>query len=121
MSGHDHIEQQSDSIESGKIIAIGVSALAIFALGIVWAVQIQKDSLGSIHTVSQVPAGNVDEVGIVYQQSFDRDYGHRLLVETQARLDSVGWVDQAKNKVHIPIDRAIDDYLADEAKNGGKL
>ena len=58
---------------------------------------------------------------MVFQQSFDRDYANTLLTETQARLDSVGWVDQKSKKVHIPIERAIKDYLAAEEKNGGKL
>jgi hypothetical protein len=120
---HDELKQHPDTIESGKIILIGVSALAIFALGIVWAVQIQRDSAGSIRAYlpSQVPAGNQDQIGMVFQQSFDRDYGQTVLTEAQERLDSVGWVDQKSKKVHIPIERAMKDYLAAEEKNGGKL
>lgn len=122
-AGHDEIRQETDKIETGKIVVIGVSALAIFAAGIVWAVMIQRDSIGSLrpYEPSQVPAGNRDQIGMVFQQSFDRDYGRRLLVSAHRKLDSVGWVDEKAKKVHIPIDRAIDDYLAEEAKNGGKL
>jgi hypothetical protein len=126
---HDELKQHPDSIESGKIIVVGVSALVIFALGIVWAVFIQRDSIaklegtatGTIYSPSQVPSGDRDEVGMVFQQTFDREYGQTVLMEAQERLDSVGWVDQKTKKVHIPIERAIKDYLAAEEKNGGKL
>jgi hypothetical protein len=119
---HD-LHQHPDKIESGKVIAIGVTALAIFALGIVWAIWIQRESMGTIrsYTPEQVPVGKQDEIGIVYQTSFDKAFAAKLLQEHQAHLDSVGWVDQNAKKAHIPIERAIKDYVADAEKSGGKL
>jgi hypothetical protein len=121
MSGD--LRQEGDSIESGKIITIGVVALVIFALGIVWAIAIQRESEGSIRTYTpeQVPVGKQDEIGIVYQTPFERNFASKLLADTQARLDSVGWVDEKARKAHIPIDRAIKDYVAESERNGGKL
>ena len=33
---------------------------------------------------------------------------------------TVGWVDQKAGKVHVPIDRAIKDYIADAQAKGGR-
>jgi hypothetical protein len=122
-AGHDPLVQEKDKIESGTIIGVGVTALVIFALGVVWAIQIQRDSTGTIrsYTPEQVPVGKVDEVGIVYQSAFDRAFADKLHAEQRAHLDSVGWVDQKAKKAHIPIERAIKDYVAEAEKNGGKL
>lgn len=121
--GHDELKQEKDTIESGTIIGVGVTALAIFAIGIVWAIQIQRESSGTIrsYTPEQVPVGKQDEIGMVYQTSFDRSFATHLLAEHQAHLDSVGWVDEGAKKVHVPISRAILDYVAESEKAGGKL
>ncbi len=117
----DDLHQEADKIESGKIITIGVTALVIFALGVVWAIQIQRDSAGTIrsYTPDQVPVGDREEIGIVYQQTFERGMAARLLAEHQAHLDSVGWVDERARKVHVPIDRAVKDFVADAERRGG--
>ncbi len=122
-SEHEQLRQEVDKIDTKTIIAVGFTALAIFAVGIVWAIQIQRDTNGNLlsYTPAQVPALQHDEVGMVYQASFTKDFAQKLLTEHQARLDSVGWVDQKAKKVHIPIERAIKDYLATAEQNGGKL
>jgi hypothetical protein len=122
MSGHVH--QEADKIESGRIIMVGVTALTIFALGIVWAIWIQRESTGGIRTFTpeQVPVGKQDEIGIVYQPQFELgDFASRQNAKFNEHLSSVGWVDQAAHKVHIPIERAMKDYVADAERNGGKL
>ena len=120
---HEQLRQEVDKIDSKMIIAIGVTALVIFGIGVVWAIQIQRDSAGTIrsYTAAQVPKTTPDEVGIVYQAQFSADFAPKLLAAHQAYLDSVGWVDQPTKRVHIPIDRAIKDYLATAEQNGGKL
>lgn len=126
--GHDLVQEQ-DRVETRTIVTIGVVALAIFGLGILWAVQIQKDSTaiageaGTIRsfTPEQVPVGKRDEIGIVYQTSFDRAFADKLKVEQSDYLNEVGWVDEGHKKVHIPIKRAMQEYLAESEKAGGKL
>ena len=107
--GHDELKQEQDRIETGTILGIGVTALVIFAIGIIWAIQIQRDAAGSIRSYSpeQVPVGKQDEIGMVYQTSFDSAFAEHLLAKHQAHLDGVGWVDEGKKKVHIPIQRAM--------------
>ena len=58
---------------------------------------------------------------MVWQSAFENDFGPKLLAQHQAQLDSVGWVDQNAKKVHVPIERAIKDYVAETERNGGKL
>jgi len=127
--GHDELRQEQDRVESKSIVTIGVVALSIFGLGILWAVQIQKDStaqyegVGTIRsfTPDQVPVGKRDEIGIVYQTSFDSAFAAKLKAEQTDYLNGVGWVDKDQKKVHIPIKRAMQEYLAESEKAGGKL
>jgi hypothetical protein len=122
-AGHDEFRQEEDHIESGTIVAIGVIALAIFGAGIFWAVQIQKESTGTVRsfTPDQVPVGKRDEVGMVYQSSFENAFADKLKAEQSAYLDETGWIDPVAKKVHIPIERAMKEYLAESEKAGGKL
>jgi hypothetical protein len=122
-AGHDPLRQEEDKIESGTIVAVGVIALAIFGVGIFWAVSIQKDSTGSVrsYTPEQLLGGKRDEVGMVYQSSFENDFAAKLKVEQSDYLNEIGWVDPVAKKVHIPIDIAMKEYLAESEKAGGKL
>lgn len=123
MSSHDQIRQEEDKIDTRTIVGVGVAALLIFGVGVFWAVAIQVDSSGAIrsYTPAQVPEKCQDEVGMVYQTSFNSDFARRLQLEQTNQLNSVGWVDRASNKVHVPIERAIRDYVAEAEKADGKL
>ena len=122
MSGE--IKQEVDRVESGRVIMIGVTALVIFALGIVWAIWIQRESIGTIrsYTPEQVPEGRKDEIGMVFQPAFEYgNFAEKTTKKALWRLDHYGWSDEQAKKAHIPIDRAIDEYVAESMKNGGKL
>ena len=135
-AGHGLV-QEVDSVQSGTIIAVGVTALILFALGIVWAVHIQRETTAIIFeqtgsdagtagtvrsfTPEQVPVGRRDEIGMVYQSSFDSDFAAKLKAAQLEHMESVGWVDEKTKRVHVPIERAMKDYLAEVEKDGGKL
>jgi hypothetical protein len=119
-SEHDpHGSQSEDHIDFGKVIAVGVTSLIVFALGIWWAAGIlhhetkrAEDSTGLAHQ----PLLGKPEIGIVDQVPFNGD--HRLAdwrQERTARLNSYGWIDRAKGIAHVPIERAM------EAAAGGAL
>ncbi len=120
---HEQLKQEVDKIDSKMIIGVGAVALVIFGLGIVWAINIQKDSAGTLlsYTEEQKDIPIRDEVGMVYQTAFDKDFAAKLAAEHQAHLDSVGWVDQAAKKAHIPIAEAMKAYVAKAEQSGGKL
>ena len=123
MSDHDLLVQEQDKVDSKTVVGVGVAALVIFAVGIFWSISILRESNGTIrsYTPEQVPAGKQDEIGMVYQVSFGADFAAKLAAEQRGYLESTGWVDKAHGKVHIPIDRAILDYVEDAEKAGGKL
>jgi hypothetical protein len=122
-SNHDHNNHGSDDeIDFGKVIAVGVISLIVFALGTVWAVAIFKResartqaSSGAYHQ----PLLGQSEVGIVDQVLFEGD--HRLAdwkTERKSRLDGYGWIDRSKGVAHIPIDKAIDEVVAGALPEG---
>jgi|KBSMisStaDraftv2_1062788.scaffolds.fasta_scaffold121796_3 hypothetical protein len=115
-----HGSDASDEIAYGKVIAVGVVSLAIFALSTVWAAWILGHETKKVEQATgatQRPERVVhEEIGIVDQVPFSIDTRlHRWRAEHNAVLNGYGWVDRAKGVAHVPIDSAI------EAVAGGKL
>jgi hypothetical protein len=109
---HEH----ADGMNLGKIIVVGVVALAVFTAGIIWAYFLMKGFRSDIHKNGEAaPATELGkkEIGIVDQVLFSDD--HRLedwKAAHRKRLDGVGWVDKAKGIVHIPIEQAMQKVVA---------
>jgi hypothetical protein len=126
MSGHDkshhdqHAHGGEDEIAYGKVIAVGVVSLTIFALSILWAARIlsreterNEEATGVTHRPSRVEQ---EEIGIVDQVPFSIDKRlHRWKAEHAARLNGYGWTDRSKGIAHVPIEQAM------EAVAGGAL
>jgi len=128
MSGHDnankdqhaHAHGGEDEIAYGKVVAVGVISLAIFALSILWAARILSreternlEATGVAHRPARIAQ---EEIGIVDQVPFSVDRRlHRWKAEHAARLNGYGWVDRSKGVAHVPIEQAI------EAVAGGAL
>jgi hypothetical protein len=112
--GHGHGDGGGDSIAFGKVIAVGVASLAIFALATVWAAVILKRETSQLEkdrgtATPMTRAEHPAEIGIVDQVPFISD--HRIDVwrkDNTARLNSYGWVDRARGIAHIPIDKAME-------------
>jgi hypothetical protein len=108
-----HPVQEEDRVASGKILAVGIISIVIFAVGAVWSVSIQNRNMGGI--TEEPLAGTVQanypmkpEVGIVYQLPFNQSaYGNTKLDEKREWLDSYGWVDKGAGVVHLPIEVAM--------------
>jgi hypothetical protein len=118
-SGHDdpHSHQSEDEIAYGKVIAVGVVSLVIFALSTVWASIILKAQTAHVEETSGAAAKPAeigrDEIGIVDQTPFIAD--HRLgewKAEKAAHLNGYGWTDRAGGIAHIPIEKAMDAVAA---------
>jgi hypothetical protein len=113
VSGHP--VQEEDRIASGKIIATGVISLALFGVGTIWSVKIQRDEMKSIitspHIYGPTEIGK-PEIGIVYQWPFNLShYADDKVREKKVPLDQYGWVDKHGGVVHIPIENAIQLYV----------
>ncbi len=117
-----HPIQEEDRIATGKIVLTAIVSLAIFGIGVIWAISIQRGEDKSIVTHAQPapPAeSGAPEVGIVYQWPFNMSqYGADKARETKARLEYYRWADKDKKVVRIPIDEAMKKYLAQSG--GGK-
>ena len=113
--------QEEDRIATGRIVLVAVVSLAIFGVGVVWSISIQRDQNHSIVTHAQAaPAAEAGapEVGIVYQWPFNMSqYGADKARETKARLEYYRWADKDKKVVRIPIDEAMKKYVA---QSGGQ-
>jgi hypothetical protein len=114
--------QEEDRIATGKIVATAIISLAVFGVGVVWSISIQRNENKSIVTQMH-PAGPAEagapEVGIVYQWPFNvSKYGEEKKAELEARLHSYGWADKSAKVVHIPIDEAMKKYVSQAG--GGK-
>ncbi len=116
-----HPIQEEDRVGTFKIIATAVVSLAIFGVGVVWSISIQRNEQ---HSIVQEPgalgpaAAGAPEVGIVYQWPFfSSHYAADKVNEKRQRLETYGWVDKQANIVHIPIDRAIERYVREAGGN----
>ena len=114
MSGK--LVQEEDRIAIGKIIVTAVVSLAIFGIGTIWAISIQRNEMHSIVTPlhgAEAAAHGAPEVGIVYQWPFNMShYGADKAAETKARIENYRWADAEHKVVRIPIEAAMKKYVA---------
>jgi len=107
-----HGHEASDEIAYGKVIAIGVVSLAIFAFSTVWAAYIlshetkkNEQATGATHRPTRVER---EEIGIIDQVPFAIDKRRdRWRAEHDGRLNGYGWVDRDKGIAHVPIEQAM--------------
>jgi len=111
-----HPVQEEDRVAIGKIIVVAVVSLAIFGVGVIWSISIQRGENKSIVTqMHPAPDGErgAPEVGIVYQWPFNMSsYGADKAAETKARLEHYSWADKDAKIVRIPIEEAMKKYVA---------
>jgi hypothetical protein len=117
-----HPIQEEDRIATGKIILTAVISLAIFGIGVLWAISIQR---GENKTIVSQPgqlgpaAAGAPEVGIVYQWPFfTSQFANEKAQQTKGRLERYGWTDKNAKVVHIPIEEAMQKYV--QQAGGGK-
>ena len=100
-----------------KIMLVGVASLIIFGVSIVWSYRLMVGREAELHALgaTRVPTEiGKPEIGIVDQIPFDID--HRLEIwraEHARRLSSYGWVDRPKGIAHIPIEKAMQQVVAE--------
>jgi hypothetical protein len=108
-----------------KIVLVGVVSLILFAISAVvaWGIIVaDTKSLQQQWGVAEEPKEiGRDEIGLVDQVLFDTD--RRLEDWTAAKrkqLQTYGWVDRSKGIIHIPIDKAIEQVIAEGGKEPTK-
>jgi hypothetical protein len=110
--------QADEHVASGKVIAIGIAALIVFAGATWWSYRLMDRALradqpsGPIAPPSEI---GKPEIGIVDQIPFETTRSAvRARQQDNAWLESYGWIDRDKGIIHVPIDRAIDAFLAQQ-------
>jgi hypothetical protein len=120
-SGHgsEHPALEGDGIDIKKILMIGGGSLTIFALSAFVAYLILRHDTAAFDERGRPPVPSKigkDEIGIVDQPEFEGDQRlEEWKAAKQQRLNHYGWVDRQKNLIHIPIDKAIDQVVAESA------
>jgi hypothetical protein len=114
-------EAQADEQVAGfKIVAVGVISLLVFGAATLWSARVLDREARTLSPAGPLPVGKQigkPEIGIVDQTPFETTRGAAHYRREQLRrLDSYGWVDPAKGTIHVPIDKAIDQLLAQEQR-----
>lgn len=103
---------EADEMNLGKIVAVGLGSLAVFAVGIVWSYFILQGRQRDVQMggpARLTPEMGKQEIGIVDQVLFDSD--HRLELwraERAKELSSWGWVNREQGIAKIPIEKAME-------------
>lgn len=110
---HPPEPKEAEGLALWKIVLVGVTSLAVFAASILWAEAI----LGARpRLTNRAHEAGRAEVGIVNQWPFELD---RRAEETRARdlhrLESWGWVDARAQRIHMPVEQAMDAVVAEES------
>lgn len=120
--GHSAVvTDDPETLPGVKIAAVLISALVLFGVGILWSVALadqRKHQL--VDEQGQAAPGNQigkPEIGMVDQQLFEiENRSAELKAKKLQRLHSYGWVDQSKKVVHIPIEKAMEQVLAEQKR-----
>jgi hypothetical protein len=121
-SSHSHSdnppapEPEEDKLPYGRLVVVGLMALAAFAVGGLWSTYIlYRPSRTLIPDVTgpMPPQVGQAEIGIVDQKLF----AHELRAEEKRqiqlqRLNGYGWTNRDAGIIHIPINQAMDELAA---------
>jgi hypothetical protein len=112
--------QAEESIHWGKVIGVGVGAIALFTAATLVAYRFQTarekqlQPLGPDALPQQVGQA---EIGIVDQVPFDVTRSlQNYRDDRNRRLESWGWVDRKNGIVHMPVEEAMDRLIKEQKK-----
>lgn len=108
--------QLPNLIPTTRITLIGLAAMVLFTLGSLGATELWRVGQKRWQPTGPPPIPSEigqAEIGAVFQIPFDAFAGGLALHAAQKRrLESYGWVDRPRGVIHVPIDRAMELYLA---------
>lgn len=112
----------ADEINWAKVVAVAVAALVGFTISIIFASAILSSVTASRRAklgVAETPSLPGLEVGIVNQRPFVLDPRAAITRDAQLKyLHSYGWADRQQKTIHIPIEKAMEMYLAQQQGAG---
>jgi hypothetical protein len=113
--------QQPEGIAWGKVLGAAGVTLAVFAAAVVL-----QCGAGLAGQHARAPGGarpplREPEIGMVEQTPFPLHVrGYQRRADQLDRLAHWGWSDRSRNLVHEPIDRAMAELVAEDARARGR-
>lgn len=117
--GPHGVAAEEDHLVMGKVVGIGVGALVIFLVGILWAWHIQVRTMEEAQPDGPPPrpaAMGQYEIGIVNQRLFEQDWHAVDKIGGQQQALGAGWGDQPGVKAHATLDEAMERVIT-ESRN----
>jgi len=112
--------QAEEAIASGKVLLVGIIALIIFGGATFWSRSIWRETRNRLEPNGPIAPGaeiGKAEIGIVDQPPFETvRTAERTRAQQTKQLQSYGWIDRDKGLIHVPIDKAIDQFVAEKGK-----
>jgi hypothetical protein len=114
------VRQEDDRLSSRTLIAAGVVAVAVGLVGVLFAGAVLVFAGGALQPSAAGPAGtrpaersisNIEQTPIL-----DGKSATELQRERARRLEEWGWVDRDGGVATIPIERAMDIVVSEEAR-----
>ena len=109
--------QADERVASGKVLLIGILSLLVFGGATCWSTRIWRETRARLEPTGPGAEIGKAEIGIVDQPPFETlRAAERTRNSEVERLSSYGWVDRDKGVIHVPIDKAIEQYVAEKGK-----
>jgi hypothetical protein len=112
--------QAEESIHWGKVIGVGVGAIALFTVATLVAYRVMAVREKELQPLGPDPLPRQigqNEIGIVDQVPFDVTRALEIYRDDRnRRLESWGWVDRKAGLVHMPIEEAMDAVVKEQKK-----
>jgi hypothetical protein len=112
--------QAEESIHWGKVIGVGVGAIALFTIATLVSYRVMTVREKELQPLGPDPLPHQigqNEVGIVDQVPFDVTRALEVYRnDRNRRLESWGWVDRKAGLVHMPIEEAMDAVVKEQKK-----
>lgn len=117
IQGAHGVAAEEDHIKTAKIVATGALALAIFAVGCIWAYRIQVATMAEQQPDGPPPLPAVVgqyEIGIVNQRLFEQDRHAEQKIAGQQSALAKGWGEKPGTVAHPPLEQAMQTVITQE-------
>jgi hypothetical protein len=119
-TGSFEVHQEEDEIRTGFVLLVGVIAIVIGCIGVFFAEVILEATSGSLRPNVAGPRGEQEApraiAGIEQTPIWTSRTGLDQREAQRRALAGWGWADRGKGIARIPVDRAIDLVVQEEAR-----
>lgn len=107
---------QHDQLPNSRIAVVAGAWMALVVLSVLGIRWWQQKSMPSTRAATAARMGE-SEIADVNQRPFALDdEAPRLRTEQGTRLEHYGWVDRGAGVIHMPIEQAMEQVLAEEGR-----